>query len=56
MTLKMQAAVALHTVSAGIMVFGLKGLQKLPVDDWIRKQTGGYFQFLTIQGWADSFE
>ncbi|TDL27363.1 hypothetical protein BD410DRAFT_782456 [Rickenella mellea] len=34
------------------MAWGYLGLNSLPLDAWIKKQKGGHFQYLTIQGLA----
>ena len=41
----------LHALAAGVMVYGYRGLSTLAIDNWIRNQKGGHFQFLTIQGY-----
>ena len=41
---------AAHAIALAIMVYGFASLGTLPADEWIRRQKGGHFQFLTIQG------
>ncbi|OCH95044.1 hypothetical protein OBBRIDRAFT_788778 [Obba rivulosa] len=39
-----------HAIALAIMTYGFASLGTLPADEWIRRQKGGHFQFLTIQG------
>ena len=41
----------LHALAAGVMVYGYQGLTTLAIDNWMRSQKGGHFQFLTVQGY-----
>lgn len=43
-------AVVLHTAAAAIMAYAWFELDHLPNDGFVKKQKGGHFQFLTIQG------
>lgn len=43
-------AAAFHALAAGTMLWGFNSLHTTILDSWIRNQTGGHFQFLTIQG------
>ena|ERR1700734_3787458 len=45
-----QGAILLHGSAAAIMAYGYNSLGSLAIDTWIKSQTGGHFQFLTIQG------
>ncbi|KZP24768.1 hypothetical protein FIBSPDRAFT_406409 [Athelia psychrophila] len=49
-----QAAVLLHGTAAAILGYGYNSLHGLVMDEWIKTQKGGHFQFLTIIGiaWA----
>ncbi|KAF9264778.1 hypothetical protein L218DRAFT_1076233 [Marasmius fiardii PR-910] len=39
-----------HSIALSIMIYGYKGLHTMSIDEWIRSQYGGHFQYLTIQG------
>lgn len=43
-----QGAVLLHGTTAAIMAYGYNSLSGLPMNEWIKTQKGGHFQFLTI--------
>jgi len=43
-------AAVLHSGAIAAMAYGWFGLHSLGVNEWISKQRGGHFQFLTIQG------
>ncbi|OJA14847.1 hypothetical protein AZE42_00811 [Rhizopogon vesiculosus] len=45
-------ALLLHGAALSVMTYGFLSLKTLPLNDWIKTQTGGHFQFLTIQGLA----
>lgn len=40
----------LHSVSAAVMAWGYRELERTVTNQWITEQVGGHFQFLTIQG------
>ncbi|KAK7043591.1 hypothetical protein VNI00_008202 [Paramarasmius palmivorus] len=40
----------LHSVAVAIMTYGFNSLDKMSIDEWIRSQYGGHYQYLTIQG------
>ncbi|CAE7224271.1 unnamed protein product [Rhizoctonia solani] len=42
----------LHATSMSIMAYGFMSLGTIASDEWISKQTGGHWQFLTILGLA----
>lgn len=42
----------LHATSMSIMAYGFMSLNTIASDEWISKQTGGHWQFLTILGLA----
>jgi hypothetical protein len=46
---------ATRTIGSGIIIHGLRGLTALPIDDWVRSQRGGYWQFLTVHGYLPLF-
>lgn len=46
------AQVLLHFSAAGVMTWGYQSLETTVLDSWIRTQTGGHFQFLTIQAYV----
>lgn len=50
MTSSKPGAELLHTVATAVMTYGWLGLKDLPNDEWVEKQKGGHFQYLTIQG------
>ncbi|KAG7092362.1 hypothetical protein E1B28_008721 [Marasmius oreades] len=39
-----------HSISLSILVYGYNSLHTMSIDEWIRSQYGGHFQYLTIQG------
>ncbi|EMD38445.1 hypothetical protein CERSUDRAFT_113609 [Gelatoporia subvermispora B] len=39
-----------HASALAIMTYGFASLSTLPADEWIQRQKGGHYQFLTIQG------
>jgi hypothetical protein len=45
----------LHSVSVAIVTYGFNSLDKMSIDEWIRSQYGGHYQYLTIQGCVLSF-
>ncbi|OJA10951.1 hypothetical protein AZE42_04646 [Rhizopogon vesiculosus] len=45
-------ALFLHGVALAVMAYGFLRSKTLPLNDRIETQTGGHFQFLTIQGLA----
>ncbi|CUA74973.1 hypothetical protein RSOLAG22IIIB_01608 [Rhizoctonia solani] len=51
MSVKLIPAV-LHATSMSIMAYGFMSLGTVTSDEWISKQTGGHWQFLTILGLA----
>lgn len=44
----------LHSLAASIMAWGYTQLEHTVANEWIIKQKGGHFQFLTIQGYVNS--
>ncbi|KAF8488781.1 FAR-17a/AIG1-like protein [Gautieria morchelliformis] len=42
--------ILLHSISASVMVWGYNQLDTLVTDAWIREQTGGHWQYLTVLG------
>jgi hypothetical protein len=43
-------AVLLHSTAAAVMTYAWMELGNLPISDFVTKQKGGHFQYLTIQG------
>ncbi|KAJ8078675.1 hypothetical protein PM082_012958 [Marasmius tenuissimus] len=39
-----------HSVAVSVMIYGYRSLHTMSIDEWIRSQYGGHFQYLTIQG------
>lgn len=45
-------ALFLHGAAMGVMAYGFLDLKTMPMSAEITTQTGGFSQFLTIQGWV----
>lgn len=45
-------ALFLHVAAMGVMSYGYISLKTMPMSAEITTQTGGFSQFLTIQGWV----
>ena len=43
-------SVIFHGTALSIMLWGFNSLSTIAANEWISKQKGGHFQFLTIQG------
>lgn len=48
----MSVKLAFHAAAASTMVWGYHSLRQSPLDEFIAGQTGGHWQFLTIQGYV----
>ena len=47
-TMPRPAALALHASAVALMSYGYSHLSFLPADEWISRQKGGHWQYLTI--------